>query len=212
MGFSISPYPVYPEGVYMSPVYTTLQDIESYSLDATLQVGGNGNPDGGPTSAIGDVNGAENWANYPWDSDPINGFDTGTVPVSFDDQASGNETLTVASQSPLSYAGAAMGDVSSVVIEAATQIPAQVQWSSLDVEFLQNGSVVQNINIGNGPNVNTINTPSFPVADQTMTVTPQYSNCDQVIVTGNFRMQSPGINAPPATAMYANVFVTGSGI
>jgi hypothetical protein len=194
----------------LNGVQPTLADIENYGLYASLQVGSNGDPNGDPTSDIGDINGEENWANYAWDTNLDSGFDTGSAPIVFDAAANGDESLSVEDLPELGYTGAAMGDVSSVIIEAAVQIPAETSWSNITVEFWKGGSDVENISIPVGPDVNTIDTPSSPVASQIMVVVPSTPDCDQVIVAGSLRMRSPGIQYPASNAMFGNVFVMGT--
>jgi hypothetical protein len=173
-------------------------------------VGSNGDPYGDPTTDIGDIYGEENWAFNTWDSSLSGGFDTSEVPVSFEVASAGNETLNVANADPLTYQTDSIGPISSVVLEAAVQTNAEASWSNVSVEFLQNGSVVEVDNFANGPQVNTVDSGSSNVADQTLTVTPSSPNDDEVIVTGAMRLASPGISYPASQAMFCNIFVNGA--
>ena len=194
---------------YLSPIETTLPDDSYYNTYANFQVGGNGNTSGDPTSDIGDIYGEENWQFYTWDSDTSSGFDTSTVSVAFDVKSDGSEALTVGENGPLTYQTDAIGPISSVVLEAAIQTTAETKWSDVSVEFLKNGSLVETDNAASGVDVNNIG-GSATTADQTLTITPTATDCDEAIVLGTLRMQSPGISYPAGTAMYANIFVNGS--
>jgi hypothetical protein len=194
----------------MSPIESYLMDDSSYDTFGNLQVGSNGDAEGDPTSDVGDVFGEENYAYTAWDSDLDGGFDTSNVPIALDVTSDGSESLSVASNAPLTYQTGSIGPISSVVLEAAVQTNATSSWSNVTVTFLKNGSVREVDSIGNGPQVNTVSSGSANVADQTLTVTPSAPDDDEAIVSGVMRMTSPGINYPASQAMFCNIFVKGA--
>lgn len=196
--------------IYMSMLQATLNDDSSYDTWANFQVGSNGDTSGDPTYAIGDLFGAENWCYNTWDSNLNGGFDTSNVPVSFDVTSQGNEVLTVGSDAPLTYQTGDIGPITSVVLEAAVQTNAIASWSSVSVEFLQNGSPIEVDSCAGGPQVNTVNSGGANVQDQIMTIVPTAANADEVKVTGIMRMRSPGINYPSGQGMFCNIFVNGA--
>jgi hypothetical protein len=195
---------------YLAGSQGNIQEVQNYGLYASLLVGSNGDPNGDPTSDIGDVNGEENWATFAWDTNLNGGFDSGTTPVVFDASANGDETLSVEDLPSLSYNAAAIGSISSVVIEAAVEVPAETKWSDITVQFYQGGTDVENLSLSAGPDVNTINTPNAPVASQILTVFPSNPNCDRVVVAASLRMQSPGNHYPPSNGMFGNIYIMGS--
>jgi hypothetical protein len=130
------------------------------------------------------------------------------VPVTFDVKSDGSEVLSVGSDDPLTYQTGSIGPISSVVLEAATQIQGQASWSNVTVNFYKGGSLIQSISPSSGPSVNT--SSSSTTADQTMTITPTDPSCDEVLIAAAMQMTSTGTNSPSSTAMFCNVFVNGS--
>jgi hypothetical protein len=195
--------------ITMAPIEYVMPN-DTYDAYANLQVGSNGDTDGDPTSSIGDIYGEENWAFNPWDSDVSSGFDTSNVPIQFDVKSDGTEDLVVGSSDPVTYQTSPIGCISSVVLEADVQTNAEASWSNVTVEFLRSGSVVETDNPTSAPDVNTIGSSSSTMEDQQMTITPTATNCDETIVTGTMRLRSPGISYPSSTAMFCNIFVTGT--
>jgi len=127
-----------------------------------------------------------------------------------DAKSDGTEILNVGTQDSLTYQAAAIGSITSVVLEAAVTTNAEASWSNVTVEFLKSGSVVETDTPTSAPDANTINSGSSNVADQTIKFTPTAQNCDEAIVLGSIRLRSPGNNYPGSTAMFCNAFVNGA--
>jgi hypothetical protein len=190
----------------LSTIEYGMTDDYAYSLYGSMSVGSNGDPNGDPTMTAGDDQGEEVWGYQVWDSDTSDGFDTGNVPVDFTGDTSGNESLTVGSSGPLTYAGDSFGSISSVQLQAGVQIPASASWSNVVVSFYNGSQLLETDCVASGPSVNTINTPSTPAAEQVLTVIPTAQNATSVSVSGNMRMTSPNGN-PGSADMFCNIFI-----
>jgi hypothetical protein len=192
----------------MSPVDQGVSYFSSPALYATLEYGSNGDPYGDPTYTEGDDQGEENWGFNVWDSDISDGINTGAVPVQFTGLSNGNESLSVGTgATPLTYSGDSFGTIASVQVQAAVQIPASVQWSSLSFNFYTGSTLEESDVFSAGPSVNTINTPNSPTAEQILTVIPTSQSCNKVVVTGTLQMTAPAGTYPGPTDMFSNIAI-----
>jgi hypothetical protein len=192
----------------MSAVEYTVDTDATQSLYASLMVGSNGDPNGDPTYAIGDDQGEEAWGYQVWDSRSLNGaFDSGSVTFAFTGKSTGDESISVGGAAPVTYTGDSFGTIASVQLQAGVLIPAEAKLSGLIVSFYSGNTLAEQDIIPVGPDANTIPTPSTPVAEQLMTITPPSSNCDKVVIIGTLRLTAPPGSYPGTSDMFCNVFI-----
>jgi hypothetical protein len=200
--------------IYMAPMDYQVLYPSGDDLYGNMMVGGNGDPYGTPEFDVGDDQGMENWGFCTWDSTwNSNGntpFDTGSIAVAFSAATDGSESLQVGSNDPVTYTGDSIDSISSVVFQAAVTVPAEASWSGISVEFFSGSTLVETESDLTGPVANTTETPSTPVAEQLMTITPDVSGVTSAIATGTMRLQAPAGTTPGATGMFCNIFIFGS--
>jgi hypothetical protein len=196
---------------YMAPLDYSVASFGDFALYMDVRPGSNGDPAGDPSYVLGDDQGEEAWAYKQWDSNLSDGFDTGDVNVQFTGDSSGQESMTVGSDAPIAYTGDSTGNISSVVFQAGVMIPAEAKFSNITVEFWSGSALRETDTIGVGPDANTINTPATPQAEQILTVTPRFSDCNKVTVSATERMRAPAGTVPATSDMFCDVFVYGNG-
>jgi hypothetical protein len=196
---------------YMAPLDYDVSSFGSYALYMDVQVGSNGDTGGDPTYDVGDDQGEEAWAYKQWDSNLSDGFDTGDINVQFTGDSSGQESMAVGSDAPIAYSGDSSGAISSVVFQAGVMIPAEAKFSDITVQFWSGTTLRETVSFASGPDANTMNTPATPQAEQILTVTPTFSDCNKVRISATERLRAPAGTFPSSTNMFCDVFVYGGG-
>jgi hypothetical protein len=77
----------------------------------------------------------------------------------------------------------------------------------VSVRFYEGTALKETYTISVGPAVNTIDTPSTPFAEQSLTVTPNDQNCNKVVVLGNVHLDAPTNYLPGSDQLFCNIFV-----
>jgi hypothetical protein len=196
----------------LSCVEYGIDDLSGYDQYAGLDVGSYGTSSDDPAFSAGDDQGEEVWGYQVWDSNTngstSSGFDTGQVQVAFTGDIYGNESLTVGSDSPVTYAGDSYSSISFVQLQAAVQVPATASWSNVSIVFYSGTQPVETDIFPTGPTVDTTSTPSMPAAEQFLFVCPSAANVTKFSVKATMRMTSPNPNPGPSD-MFCNISIYG---
>jgi hypothetical protein len=192
---------------YMDAPTSYMQDLGSYAVYADVCVGSNGSGTDSPAysllNSVGDMNGDY----ITWDNDYSNGFDTGSVPFSFNATSSSGTSLSVNASPWTSLSSASFNTVQSVEIVAGVQIPGEAVWSNIAVTFLKDGVAQETVSIANGPHVDTRTTPNNPNREQVLYVSPSRTDCNQVRVGGVIRMDTSSGVIPGPSDIFCDVAI-----
>lgn len=200
--------------------YTVIPPPPAASVYGEMRYGSNGS-DGGPPELLLGNNGSDATSGrICWDESD-GAFDTGVVFFSMNIPPGGGssnpDTLSVtgAVTTPISYSLTTYGAIAQIQVIAGVQINASSAVTALVIQFYKGGSLIETFNLTAGPAVDTTSA-SNPVAAEVVAVTPAASNNDQVVVSGNIRMQAPAGTYPDVDDIFVQVFIqastSGSGI
>lgn len=189
-----------------------MMDIAGYVAAAEI-VYGNNAENGAPEVFVGtsgDVSGAQ----YTWDEDPNNGFDTGWVSVRFHAKASGgtdgvtwdiNNGAAIVNNSSADY-----DYINGIIITASVSGSGMsMAWKSLEAIYYYEGEMVEQITVGSAswPSANTMGQTTDRGFQEDCFIEASDTPNDEIIVTGLVRFTMDSGIYPPANAMAAQIFI-----
>jgi len=165
--------------------------LDGFGLFGKVQLGDNGYEWGSPSLLLG-TSSSYNTGTYEWDSYLEDGLDSGWRQIGFTANISGTDQMymQVAGGDAVYYSGNALSSIGSVSIRAAVTGPdMKMSWRGLSVSFLRNGSIVETFWLDDLV-ADTMGEWDFDGKEMIANVTPTYSDCDEVAVSGQMRMQA----------------------
>jgi hypothetical protein len=165
---------------------TTLSGFRTF---ANLLFGANGTDEYMPELGTGTTSSYSS-SSCLWDGDLGDGFDSGSVAVTYDANFRGGDTtLAAGDATPVSHNAGSGGRIGSVILTARASTQGEVDWCNITVTFYWDGaSMGESVFVSDGPSANASNTATGQ-EEQILTVTPQASGYDRVVLSGTLRMQ-----------------------
>jgi hypothetical protein len=192
---------------------SSISTITGYCVYAEAQYGSNGDPSGAPEFDEGGVGGGDISGRIVWDTDTSDGLDSGWVAVVMTAPPGGGSSHPAVwavgggTPSSLNFAGQTYGTIVSVEIRAGVQIPAEFYWQNILVSFYRNGRMTEQYIQDTGPQVITTGDTPPVAAEQILTVTPQFNNNTQVVISGQIRLVCAEGIIPGADDIFGQIFV-----
>ncbi|MGA2501880.1 MAG: hypothetical protein ABSH20_29410 [Tepidisphaeraceae bacterium] len=188
---------------------SSITNITDYSLYAQACMGDNGDPWGFAGISSGTATEETGDAIKQWDSNLDDGLDSGLVNFTFTaDRAAGTMSWAVAGADTITYSGSFGTGISQVDLQAAaTTAGMAFSFSNVSLSFYSNNTLADTETISSGPAVNTIGAQTSDPAESIARVTPNASNCDKVVITGNIRLQAAQGTYPGATDIFGAIYI-----
>jgi hypothetical protein len=186
-----------------------ITDLSGADYFGTVLYGDNGDPWGSPTASAGNGGADAGWSYAEWDAYLDDGLDSGWRSVSFSLNTSGTGQLgfDVAGES-ISYSAGAPTSISSVTIRAAVLgAELAMDWANLNVGFYQNGQLVETVQ-PSAISASTMNAGNNNPRETVIVMTPNASNCNGVLVTGNVRLRSAAGTYPNPNDIFADIRIS----
>ena len=193
---------------YVMAMDQTISEPSGYSLYGEAIVGSEGDTSGTPDIDTGDSY-SNSYAYLNWGGDTADGgLDTGSVPFQFDGNlATGVSTLSV-DGSTITYSSTSGSNlIGSAQVRIGADVPAQVSLNSISMTFYQGTSAVETDTFS-GMSIDTTAPSSSGCAEDILTVTPNSSADNEVVISGTLRMIAPVGTYPGPTDTFSQAFVT----
>jgi hypothetical protein len=174
----------------------SISDLSGYWLCAEARLGNNGDYFGPQEVVIKKPDGQEvQRSSLQWDTDDSDGIDSGLCAFSLAAEdgvltwsVNGYECRTVSEAQP------PFENVHKVLIRAAANGIGLFEFQGLSVKFYKDNALIDSYDHTENLGVDT-RYASAPSAERTIEVFPTSTDCDEVLVTGFFRMLAPEISS-----------------
>lgn len=191
---------------------TTISSLSGFGIYAMAGIGDNGMPGGSSGLAVGTTV-PKAAALVEWDGNPDDGIDSGWRNVEFSANIAGTDHISWAleGQAPLIYNGDALSSISQVTIRAAVLTgDVAMSWQDVLVGFYRNGQMIEQVDLsGSSPSVDQIGNDVWTPLESGVRITPSASDYDQVVITGQVRLQAAEGQYPGPGSIFGDIRIYG---
>jgi hypothetical protein len=148
-------------------------------------------------------------ARIQWDSNILNGIDSGWRPVSFSCNLIGSDQVTWnASQSTANAIGDRGDFIDKVTLRAAVMHNGMsAAWRNLTIRFYQGNELIDEEIITSGPAADTLSSNTDEPFESILELYPSEEGCDKVTISGEVRFATAEGVYPDVRDLFAQVFV-----
>lgn len=197
----------------ISMSYTPMvSEISGASVVADARFGGNGSVWGDPEYQLADGAYDLTTGRTTWDSDPSDGFASGDVDVclhvtSGSDGGAADFAVAGSADGDLQLAPSLTGGLNDVQITVGARYAGmQVQWKDACVQFYKDGVLQQSVSLSSALEVDP--TAEEGQGQRTAEIISDYSDNDEVIITGKVSFACSDASIPPdSSSMFAEAAV-----
>jgi hypothetical protein len=197
-----------------------LSDVTGYCIFGLVRVGSNGAVPGTPECATGKSASSQSTGRRAWDSNLLDGLDSGWLPVTLTLNASGNATGGVewvvgasGSLTTTNYSGAKYGEILSVTLRAAVDgAGRRMSFRNTVVGFFTNQTDASpdeaiTLSTGSNPVASTVGQSDPIDAEQIVEISPDGSGYVKIVVAAEVRLECVDHNLPGSQGIVGQVFV-----